>query len=32
MDYENKVKTTLWLHPSIIEKADNTMKNRAKKV
>ena len=26
MDYENKVKTTLWLHPSIIEKADSTMK------
>ena len=26
MDYENKVKTTLWLHPSIIEKADSVMK------
>ena len=26
MDYENKIKTTLWLHPSIIEKADSVMK------
>ena len=26
MSHENKVKATLWLHPSVIEEADNTMR------